>query len=153
MTENVHYKKPGWFTQNVFNRTVAGLTKAGVSVLGSRVLEVQGRKSGLPRRVPVNLLELDGRQYLVSPRGEGEWVKNVRASDGQLDLIVGRKRETRHAVELSDTDKVPVIRAYLKRWKFELGQFFEGIGPDSTDDQIMAIAPKHPVFILDPPQS
>ncbi len=69
MTENVHYKKPGWFTRNVFNRTVAGMTKAGLSVFGSRVLEVKGRSSGLPRRTPVNLLTLDGRQYLVSPAG------------------------------------------------------------------------------------
>jgi deazaflavin-dependent oxidoreductase (nitroreductase family) len=153
VTENVHYKKPGWFTKNVFNRTVAGLTKAGVSVLGSRVLEVRGRKSGLPRRNPVNLLELDGRQYLVSPRGEGEWVRNLRADGGQLTLILGRRRETRHADELKDADKVPVLRAYLKRWKFEVGQFFEGVGPDSTDEQVMAIAPKHPVFVLDPPKS
>jgi deazaflavin-dependent oxidoreductase (nitroreductase family) len=119
--------------------------------MGSRVLEVKGRKSGLARRTPVNLLTLDGRQYLVSARGQGEWVKNVRASQGQLDLLLGRRRETRHATELGDGDKVPVLRAYLKRWKVEVGQFFEGIGPDSTDDQILAIAPKHPVFVLDPP--
>jgi hypothetical protein len=151
VTEQIHYKKPGWFTQNVFNRTVAGLTRAGLSVMGSRVLEVKGRKSGLARHTPVNLLTLDGHQYLVSPRGEGEWVKNVRASGGQLDLLLGRRRETRHGVELADADKVPVLRAYLKRWKFEVGQFFEGVGPDSTDDQILAIAPKHPVFVLDLP--
>lgn len=151
MTDAVHYKKPGWFTRNVFNKTVAGLTRAGLSVMGSRVLEVKGRKSGLARRVPVNLLTLDGRQYLVSARGEGEWVRNVRASGGQLDLLVGRRRETRHAVELADTDKAPVLRAYLKRWKVEVGQFFEGVGPDSTDDQITAIASKHPVFVLDAP--
>ena len=66
---------------------------------------------------------------------------------------LGRRRETRHAVELEDTDKVPVLRAYLKRWKFEVGQFFEGVGPDSTDEKIIAIAPKHPVFILDPPNA
>ena len=152
MTESVHYKKPGWFTRNVFNRTVAALTKAGLSVFGSRVLEVKGRSSGLARRVPVNLLTFEGRQYLVSPRGEGEWVKNVRASGGQLDLLVGQRRETRHAVELANADKVPILRSYLKRWKFEVGQFFEGVGPASTDAQITAIAPKHPVFLLDTPQ-
>ena len=69
-----HYREPGWFTRNVFNRAVRGLTSAGVSVMGSRVLEVRGRKSGQPQRIPVNLLTLDGSDYLVSARGEGQWV-------------------------------------------------------------------------------
>lgn len=144
-----HYRKPGWFTQNVFNRLVAVLTRAGFSVLGSRVLEVKGRKSGLPRRTPVNLLELDGREYLVSPRGESEWVRNVRAAGGQLDLLLGGRRESYLGRELSDDEKVPVLRAYLKRWKAEVGVFFDGVGPDSTDEQIRAAAPKHPVFLLE----
>jgi hypothetical protein len=73
----------------------------------------------------------------------------VRAADGHLDLLLGRRREHRHAVEVADEDKVPVLRAYLRRWKAEVGVFFEGVGPDSTDEQIRAIAPRHPVFALD----
>ena len=144
-----HYREPGWFTKHVFNRTVAGLTRAGVSVLGSRVLEVRGRKSGLPRQTPVNLLSLDGRQYLVAPRGETEWVRNVRADDGKLDLLVGRRRQHYRGHEVADEDKVDVLRGYLRRWKAEVGIFFDGVGPDSTDEQIRAIAPKHPVFRLE----
>ncbi len=144
-----HYRRPGWLTRNVFNKAVAGLTALGISVMGSRVLEVRGRRSGEPRRVPVNLLSLDGKQYLVSARGHGEWVRNLRAADGQLVLILGRRRDRRHAVELPDSEKVPVLRAYLRRWKAEVGTFFEGVGPDSTDEQIAAIAPRHPVFLLD----
>ena len=151
MTEGTHYRKPGWFTQHVFNATVATLTKLGFSVLGSRVLEVKGRKSGIARHVPVNLLRLDGHDYLVSPRGEGEWVRNVRAAGGELFLLLGRRRERRHAVELADADKVPVLKAYLRRWKFEVGAFFDGVGPDSGDEEVFAIAHKHPVFVLDPP--
>ena len=63
------YVVPSWFTRNVFNRIVAGLTRLGISVWGSRVLEVRGRKSGEPRRTPVNMLTLDGTTYLVAPRG------------------------------------------------------------------------------------
>jgi deazaflavin-dependent oxidoreductase (nitroreductase family) len=142
------YKRPGWFTRNVFNRAVAGLTRLGISVLGSRVLEVSGRKSGQPRRTPVNLLTLDGTQYLVAARGVTEWVRNVRAGGGKLVLLLGRKRDERVATELDDSEKVPVLRAYLKRWKAEVGVFFEGVGPDSTDEQLAAIAPRHPVFRL-----
>jgi deazaflavin-dependent oxidoreductase (nitroreductase family) len=148
MSEPVHYRKPGWLTRNVLNKAVAGLTRLGLSVWGSRVLEVRGRKSGQPRQVPVNVLKFDGADYLVSARGVGEWVRNVRAANGELDLLLGRKREHRRAVELADAEKVPILRAYLTRWKAEVGVFFAGVGPDSTDEQIAAIAPKHPVFVL-----
>ena len=148
-TTAVHYRKPGWFTRNVFNRAIARLTRMGVSVWGSRVLEVPGRKSGEPHRVPVNLLTHDGCQYLVSPRGEGQWVRNVRANDGGLDLILGRTRAHHVATELVDDAKVEVLRAYLRRWKTEVGVFFDGVGPDSSHEELQRIAAKHPVFILD----
>jgi deazaflavin-dependent oxidoreductase (nitroreductase family) len=147
MTET-HYQAPGWFTRNVFNRTVAVLTRMGISVLGSRVLEVRGRTSGQPRRTPVNLLTLDGQDYLVSPRGEGQWVRNVRADDGRLTLLLGRRRDDRRATELADTDKVAVLRAYLRRWKAEVGVFFDGVDADSSDEELARIAPRHPVFAL-----
>ena len=144
-----HYRKPGWLTKHVFNRLVALATKAGISVWGSRVLEVRGRKTGLARTTPVNLLSLGDRQYLVSPRGETEWVRNVRADGGKLDLLVGSKRQHYIGREIPDADKVDVLRGYLRRWKAEVGVFFDGVGPDSTDDQIRAIADKHPVFQLE----
>lgn len=143
-----HYRRPGWFTRNIFNRFVRGLTALGLSVWGSRVLEVPGRRSGVIRSVPVNLLTHDGRQYLVSPRGQGEWVRNVRANDGQLDLRLGRSRQAFQAVELPDEDKVEVLRAYLKRWKAEVGVFFGGVDADSPDQELSAIAGNHPVFEL-----
>lgn len=145
-----HYREPGWFTRNVFNRAVAFLTRRGISVWGSRVLEVRGRRSGVPRRIPVNLLTLDGRQYLVSPRGEGQWVRNARAAGGRLATLIGRRREEWQATELADADKIPVLRAYLKRWKAEVGVFFEGVSADSSDEELAAIAPRHPVFALTP---
>ncbi|HEY6534073.1 MAG TPA: nitroreductase family deazaflavin-dependent oxidoreductase [Acidimicrobiales bacterium] len=143
-----HYRRPGWFTRNVANRAVARLTRMGVSVWGSRILEVRGRRSGQPRRTPVNVLDLDGHRYLVSARGEGEWVRNVRAAGGELDLLLGRRRQPMVATELADTDKVAVLRAYLRRWKAEVGAFFEGVDADSTDPEIAAIANRHPVFVL-----
>ncbi|MCU4183156.1 nitroreductase/quinone reductase family protein [Acidiferrimicrobium sp. IK] len=147
MTNDVHYQAPGRTTR-LFNRLVAGLTGAGISVWGSRVLEVPGRRSGLPRRTPVNLLTVDGQDYLVAPRGEAEWVRNVRANDGRLVLILGKRREERRAAELLDVDKPAVLRPYLKRWKFEVGAFFEGVSADSTDAELIAAGPRHPVFAL-----
>jgi deazaflavin-dependent oxidoreductase (nitroreductase family) len=144
------YQRPGWFTTQVFNRAVAGLTRLGVSLAGSRVLEVPGRKSGEPRRTPVNLMTFEGARYLVAPRGHTQWVKNLRAS-GEGRLLVGRRAEAFSAVELPDDEKPPLLRAYLKRWKWEVGQFFGGVGPDASDEELRRIGPDHPVFRLSPP--
>jgi deazaflavin-dependent oxidoreductase (nitroreductase family) len=142
-----HYQRPGWFTTNVFNRLVAALTRLGLSVYGSRVLEVQGRVSGEWRQTPVNLLRYEGAEYLIAPRGHTQWVKNLRAS-GTGRLRVGRRTEAFTAVELSDEEKPQLLRAYLKKWKFEVGAFFGGVGPDSSDKELRRIAPDHPVFRL-----
>jgi deazaflavin-dependent oxidoreductase (nitroreductase family) len=143
-----HYKEPDWFTRNVFNRLVSALTRIGISVLGSRVLEHRGRTTGELHHTPVNLLTVDGTQYLVAPRGETQWVRNVRNAGGHLVLILGRKRQPRTATEVPETDRTPILRSYLRRWKFEVGMFFEGVGPDSTDEEFAAIAGRHPVFAL-----
>jgi deazaflavin-dependent oxidoreductase (nitroreductase family) len=140
-----HYQRAGWFTTNVFNRTVAALTRAGVSFWGSRVLEVPGRRSGEPRRTPVNPMTFEGQRYLVAPRGNTQWVRNLRAS-GRGRLLLGRRAEEFSAVELPDADKPALLRAYLKKWKWEVGQFFAGVGPDAPDEELRRIAPDHPVF-------
>jgi F420H(2)-dependent quinone reductase len=147
------YRRPGWLTRRVLNPAVAALTRAGISVMGGRILEVKGRQSGLPRRTPVNLLTFEGREYLVSPRGEGQWVRNVRADGGRLALLLGQKREERIATELADSEKPPILRAYLRRWKAEVGMFFGGVTPDSPEEDILRIAPHHPVFLLSEPRA
>jgi deazaflavin-dependent oxidoreductase (nitroreductase family) len=140
-------KRPGWFTKHVFNRIVAAFTRLGVSLFGSRVLEVPGRTSGLPRRTPVNLLELEGERYLVAPRGDTQWARNLRvAKEGRL--IVGPRSESFAASELPDEEKPPLLRAYLKRWAFETSVFFDGVGARASEEELRAIAPKHPVFRL-----
>jgi deazaflavin-dependent oxidoreductase (nitroreductase family) len=144
------YQRPGWATKNVFNRIVAALTRLGVSVAGSRVLEVRGRKSGEPRRTPVNPLTLDDTRYLVAPRGHTQWVRNLRAR-GEGRLLLGRRAEEFSAVEVPDVDKVGILRAYLKKWKWEVGTFFGGVGPDSSEDELRRIAPDHPIFRLSAP--
>jgi deazaflavin-dependent oxidoreductase (nitroreductase family) len=140
-----HFQRPGWFTAHVFNPSVAALTRLGISVAGSRVLEVRGRKTGEPRRTPVNPLTLDDTRYLVAARGHTQWVRNLRAR-GEGRLFVGRRAEPFTAVEIPDDDKPPILRKYLQRWKWEVGVFFGGVGPDSTDDELRRIAPDHPIF-------
>jgi deazaflavin-dependent oxidoreductase (nitroreductase family) len=144
------YQRPGWFTKNVFNRLVAGLTRMGVSVAGSRVLELRGRKTGEPRRTPVNLLTVEGTRYLVAPRGHTQWVRNLRAR-GEGRLLLGRRAEDFAATELADEDKLGILRAYLERWSWEVGVFFDGVKADSPDAELRRIAADHPIFRLSPP--
>jgi deazaflavin-dependent oxidoreductase (nitroreductase family) len=144
-----HYRRPGWFTTHVANRLVAFLTRRGISIWGSRVLEVRGRTSGEWRTTPVNVLTLDGQRYLVSARGHGQWVRNMRVAGGGR-LALGSRREPFTATEVGDDEKPAILRAYLKRWKAEVGVFFGGVGPDSPDAELRRIAPDHPVFRLGP---
>jgi deazaflavin-dependent oxidoreductase (nitroreductase family) len=143
-----HYQKPT-AADRVFNLVVAAATRLGLSVWGSRVLRVQGRKSGEWRTTPVNLLAFDGERYLVAPRGETQWVRNLRAS-GHGELVLGRRVEPFTAEELSPDDRLPVLRAYLRRWRFEVGRFFGGVSHDAPDEEMRRIAPEHPVFRITP---
>lgn len=142
------YRAPGWATRHLLNPVVSRLTAMGVSLWGSRILEVPGRRSGQHQQVPVNLLVLDGNQYLVSARGTGHWVRNVRAAGGRLDLLLGRTRQHWIATELTDDQKPPVLRAYLRRWRAEVGVFFDGVSAGSSDAELQAAGPAHPVFQL-----
>ncbi|TMF25916.1 MAG: DUF385 domain-containing protein [Chloroflexi bacterium] len=140
-----HYQKPDWFTKHVFNNFVATCTRLGISVWGSRVLRVRGRKSGEWRSSPVNLLTYQGNRYLVAPRGHTQWVRNIRVAGGG-ELVLGGRVQRFRAVEIPDDDKVPLLRAYLKRWSFEVGIFFGGVNAESSDADLRRIAPDHPAF-------
>lgn len=111
---------------------------------GSRRLTVRGRKSGEPRTTPVNPLEIDGVTYLVAPRGTTQWVRNLRAvREGKLHH--GRKATRFRGEEVPDSEKLPILKAYLDKWAWEVGAFFE-LEKDPSDDEIARVAPNHPVF-------
>jgi deazaflavin-dependent oxidoreductase (nitroreductase family) len=141
------YVKPKSAT-NFFNDTVGRLTRMGVSVYGSRVLAVRGRKSGEWRTTPVNPLRIDGVRYLVAPRGNTQWVRNLRVV-GTGELRIGRKTESFSATEVADADKPAILRAYLKRWKFEVGVFFDGVDARAPEEKLREIAPGYPIFRIE----
>jgi deazaflavin-dependent oxidoreductase (nitroreductase family) len=145
MNAEARYVKPAKST-SLFNESVAWLTRRGISVYGSRVLYVRGRKSGELRSQPVNPLSHQGNRYLVAPRGTTQWVRNIRAANGEAELRIGRKVEPVRAIEVADDDKPELLRAYLKKWAFETGVFFDGLTAKSTDEELRAAAPGYPVF-------
>lgn len=145
---NRNYRRPGWFTARVFNPAVARLAVLGVTANGTRLLEVRGRRTGLTRRTPVNVLQFDGTPYLLAPRGHTEWVRNLRATPNAR-LILGRQDAVFTATEVPDAEKPAVIRAYLQRWGWQVGTMLPGLTSDSTDQALLRAAPQIPVFRLD----
>jgi hypothetical protein len=144
------YIKPNTAT-DLFNVVVARITRMGISVYGSRILYVRGRKSGEWRTTPVNPLTLsDGTRYLVAPRGTTQWVRNLRADDGRGELHVGRRIEPFVATEIADDDKPVILRDYLRRWKWEVGVFFDGVDAKAPAEKLREIAPGYPVFRIEP---
>jgi len=132
----------------LFNGVVGFFTRLGLPVARSRVLAVRGRSSGQWRTTPVNPLRVAGERYLVAPRGQTQWVRNLRAA-GAGELRKGRRAEAFTATEVADADKVPILRAYLKAWAWEVGRFFEGVDASSPDERLAEIAPGFPVFLIE----
>ncbi|MFG2219898.1 nitroreductase family deazaflavin-dependent oxidoreductase [Streptomyces sp. NPDC048685] len=128
------------------NGIVGRLARHGLSMFGSAEMSVRGRKSGQMQRVPVNPHTHEGAQYLVSARGHSQWVRNMRAAGGG-ELRVGRKVREFTAVEIPDDEqKSLVIRAYLERWGWQVNDYFQGVTAESSDAELLAACPDHPVF-------
>jgi deazaflavin-dependent oxidoreductase (nitroreductase family) len=146
MAEAPLYHKPDWFTRNVLNPLVAALNKVGLGVQGSQTLAVRGRKSGEIRTNPVNPFELEGRTYLLAPRGTTQWVRNLRVA-GEGELRSGRKVRRFRAEEVPDSEKLPLLRLYIDKWAWEVKSFL-GIDATASDEELRWIAPDHPAFVL-----
>src|SRR3954471_18045032 len=146
MAEQALYHRPDWFTRNVFNPTVAVLHRLGISLQGSQTLAVRGRKSGEVRTNPVNPFELDGKTYLLAPRGTTQGVRNMRAA-GEGELRSGRKVRRFHATEVPDSEKLPLMRLYMDKWSWEVKGFL-GIDAKASDEEIERVMPDRPAFVL-----
>ncbi|SOD60458.1 deazaflavin-dependent oxidoreductase, nitroreductase family [Streptomyces zhaozhouensis] len=139
--------RTGALANRISHHLVSTLHSWGWGIGGSRRLVVRGRKSGELRRVPVNLLEHDGRHYLVGARGHVPWTHNLRAA-GEGTLVLGRRISPFTAVEIEDAHKPELLRAYLERWEYQVRGFFGGVTARSTEEELRAVAADHPVFAL-----
>lgn len=131
------------------NVVIRWLADLGISIAGTRSLRVRGRKTGKQRAVVVNLLTIDGVAYLVSPRGNTQWARNVRAA-GVVEVGPRWRRRRLQAVEVDDAAKPPLLKRYLDRWYWQVKGYVAGSTPESSDDELRASAPSIPVFVLRP---
>ena len=137
------YHKPSGVTK-VFNRVFGMFAGKGFAPKNNIVIETKGRRSGQARSVPVNIVDYEGRRYLVSPRGESEWVRNVRADGGRAVLRHGQRTPVQ-LEELPAGERAPVIQKYLRENAMATKQHF-GIDPKSDIAEFERIAALHPVF-------
>jgi hypothetical protein len=141
------FTKPGPFDR-IFGRTLGFLVRVGLIRGHFYVLEVRGRRSGRIISLPVDLLELDGRRYLVCARGNSNWVRNARAA-GEVVLARALRRRRYAVRELPFEARPPVLKAYLDRFATEVQRFFpvpKGSAVEAFDD----LARHYPVFELQP---
>ena len=129
------------------NAAIRWLAEMGISIAGTRALRVRGRKSGKQRGVVINLLTVDGVDYLVSPRGNTQWARNVRAA-GVVEMGPRWRSEHLRVTEVDDAAKPEVLRRYLARWYWQVKGYVAGLTPESSDEQLRAAAPSIPVFVL-----
>jgi deazaflavin-dependent oxidoreductase (nitroreductase family) len=128
------------------NRVVGVLIRRGVGFSHMRILEVRGRKSGTTQSLPVDLLGLGGRLYLVAPRGNTQWVRNAEVA-GEVTLRRGRQSESYRIRALADSEKAPILKAYLDSFRREVQRFFP-VPAGSSVEAFGALAGRYPAFEL-----
>jgi deazaflavin-dependent oxidoreductase (nitroreductase family) len=143
---SVRYDEPDR-TARAANALIRWLADMGISIAGTRALQVRGRKTGKARSVVVNVLKVDGVDYLVSPRGNTQWVRNVRAA-GVVDAGPRWRRRNLRATEVADAAKPDLLKRYLDKWYWEVKGHIAGLTPDSGNDELRSAAPSIPVFTL-----
>ena len=135
-------------TARAVNEVFRWLAEAGIGIAGTRALRVRGRTTGKLRGVVVNLLTVDGHDFVVSPRGNTQWARNARAA-GTVEMGPRWRRRDVRITEVPDDAKPELLQAYIRRWFWEVKGHVGGLTPDSGEDELRAAAPSIPVFRLD----
>jgi hypothetical protein len=141
------YLKPG-AVERIFGRLLAFFVRIGLIRGHFYVLEVRGRRSGRTLTLPVDPIEFEGRRYLVSPRGNSNWVRNARTA-GQVVLVRAMRRRRYAVRDLPPGMRSPILKAYLDRFAGEVQRFFP-VPKGSPVESFNDLAPRYPVFELQP---
>jgi deazaflavin-dependent oxidoreductase (nitroreductase family) len=134
--------------ERAFNKTFGFLVGIGLGFSYNYLLQVRGRKSGKIYSTPIDLLEIDGKRFLVAPRGRAQWVRNAEAA-GDVTLKKGSKRERFGLRALSDEEKPPILKAYLDQFKREVQGYFP-VAAGSPVEAFRDLVQNYPAFELIP---
>jgi deazaflavin-dependent oxidoreductase (nitroreductase family) len=147
MPEQQQFRAPS-SVERLFNRTYGFLVGLGFGFSHNYLLQVRGRKSGKLYSTPIDLLELDGKQYLVAPRGRAQWVRNAEVA-GEITLKKGRLRRRFHLRALEGEEKLRILQAYLDRFRREVQRYFPAPA-GSSPEAFASIAANYPAYELIP---
>jgi len=131
--------------ERAVNLLFGGMTRLGIGAAYRHILTVRGRTSGTAYSTPVDVMDVDGSQWLVAPYGVVSWVRNARVA-GLVELTRGRTKERFAVAEVTGEEAVPVLREYIRSVPVTRGYW--DCGSDSTDVELAAQLPAHPVFRL-----
>ena len=134
------------FLVRMTNRMTAGMIRKNSAPLGVYLLTVHGRKTGKSYSAPVNLIEHDGKRWLVSPYGEVNWVKNARAA-GEISLYRNKVEQTLKIHELGPQQSAPILKEYINQLGI-VRPYFD-VPPEASLEDFEAEASWHPVFLLE----
>src|SRR5262245_32057484 len=132
--------------ERLFNRLFGWFVGLGIGLRHNYLLQVTGRRTGKLYSTPVNILDYDGRRFLVAPRGETQWVRNARSSQ-QVWLMKGRRRQAYRVRELADTEKPRLLKTYLDRFKTTVQRYYP-VPAGSPPEVFSDVATRYPVFEL-----
>ncbi|HVO60011.1 MAG TPA: nitroreductase/quinone reductase family protein [Terriglobales bacterium] len=141
------FRKPS-AGEAVFNRLFGFLVGMGLGFPYNYLLQVRGRKTGRLYSTPIDLLELEGKKYLVAPRGRTQWVRNAEAA-GEVVLKRGRYRQSFWLRAIADEHKPRFLKAYLDRFHREVQRYFP-VRAGSDEQAFAIIVRDYPVFELSP---
>ena len=140
-----HFTRPSP-VEHLFNKLFGFLVGLGVGLRHNYVLQVRGRKTGRIYSTPVNILEMDGKRFLVAPRGQTEWVRNAKAS-GRVSLKKGFKSEQFRLRAIPDEEKAEILKKYLDSFSTTVHRYFP-IPAGSPPAAFQPLAPRYPIFEL-----
>ncbi len=132
--------------EKFFNRAFGFMVGLGFGLKHNYLLQVRGRKSGRVYATPVNVLDVEGKRYLVAPRGRTQWVRNAEAV-GEITLKKGRYRQSFRLRPIPDSEKPQLLKLYLDRFATTVQRYFP-VQAGSPPEAFRELAPNYPVFQL-----
>ncbi|MBI4527078.1 MAG: nitroreductase family deazaflavin-dependent oxidoreductase [Deltaproteobacteria bacterium] len=139
------FRKPNPF-ERIFNKVFGALVGLGIGLRHNYLVEVPGRRTGRLYSTPIDLLELEGRRFLVAPRGRTQWVRNAETA-GEVVLKKGTKRQRFRIRVVPNEEKPDILKAYLDCFRVTVQRYFP-VQAGSEPRAFAAVAERYPVFDL-----
>ncbi len=132
--------------ERIFNQAFGVLVGLGLGLRHNYLLQVRGRTTGRVYSTPVNVLEWNGKRWLVAGRGRTQWVRNAEVA-GEVLLRKGWRTQRCRVRPVQDSEKPEILSAYLARFKLTVQRYCP-LRAGSAPPAFAELAGRYPVFEL-----